>query len=689
MTPTLRATWARGVVWAVVAVLLASCAPAAPAAPAGSPASRADWSPAPVESGGLRQVATASGTVLALHTASGDKEFLPGVNLGSTTPNHQPGELAISASDYRRWFAEMGRLGVRVVRIYTIHPPALYTELAAYNEAHPAAPLYLVQGVYLPDESYLDGGTLYDTVTDESFAQELADASSAVHGDLQRAPTPGRSSGEWTADVSPWVMAWIIGVEWEPLATARTDDQHFDAPLTEGRYFSNTAEASPTERWLARHMDALAGFEAAKGVSVPIAFVNWPTVDPLTHPREPSEYEDLVGVDANHVLATADWPGGTFASYHAYPYFPDFLRYEAALEDATWSGRSDAYAGYLRALRAHHAQMPVMITEVGVPSSLGSAHLGTNGRDQGNLTEREAMAIDADLLRLVRAQDMSGAFVFSWTDEWFKRTWNTMAHQVPADRRQLWHDPLTNEQYFGVVATDAGSVPGARRQVAGTGGAIDGVLLDADASYVFLDVALGGDGPPASVRVEVDAIPGPDAADYRVDVDLSERTAQVWVRAALDPVRLDLRAFEPPSDARDGWHPYRLLLNRPIVVDGATVPAEYQDVGALVEGVWDPESPDYDSLATWNVVEAAGGTTLRLRLPWPMVGLADPSSRIALGEGTPMETAAIGGLSFVISTPSESLVAPFTWEPWQGIGHTERLKAGAEALAEAFAELAP
>jgi hypothetical protein len=41
----------------------------------------------------------------------------------------------------------------------------------------------------------------------------------------------------------------------------------------------------------------------------------------------------------------------------------------------------------------HHHQgvMPVMITEFGVPSSLGSAHAGTLGRSQGNHTELEAL----------------------------------------------------------------------------------------------------------------------------------------------------------------------------------------------------------------------------------------------------------------------------------------------------------
>jgi hypothetical protein len=31
----------------------------------------------------------------------------------------------------------------------------------------------------------------------------------------------------------------------------------------------------------------------------------------------------------------------------------------------------------------------------------------------------------------------------------------------------------------------------------------------------------------------------------------------------------------------------------------------------------------------------------------------------------------------------------YSWEPWNSIGHTERLVAGTDVLAEAFRELAP
>ena len=71
-----------------------------------------------------------------------------------------------------------------------------------------------MQGVYLPDESYVEPGhTLYDRAVDAAFSAELADASRAVHGDLTRAPAPGHASGTWKSDVSGWVMAWIVGVE--------------------------------------------------------------------------------------------------------------------------------------------------------------------------------------------------------------------------------------------------------------------------------------------------------------------------------------------------------------------------------------------------------------------------------------------------------------------------------------------
>ena len=578
-----RATAALACLALLVAPALAGCADE-PAREKERQAGR-DWTPAPEQVGELSVLASSDKDGFRLHTTSGDKTFLPGVNLGSSTPLHQPGEVGtITADHYSRWFDEMGDLGIRVVRIYTLHPPAFYDELAAYNEAHEDAPLYLVQGAYLPDESYVEeGGSLYDPAVDDAFTAELADLSDAVHGDLTRDATPGRAGGTWTTDVSPWLASWIIGVEWDPDGVVRTNEAAASAPYTAGRYFAATDDASPTERWIATHMDEVAALEAERGTSVPVAMANWPTVDPLEHPDEPLAEEDLVGVDANHVLPTDAWPGGTFASFHAYPYYPDFQRYEEKLQDEEWDGDKDAYAGYLMSLKDHFADhMPLLITEFGVPASMGSAHDGTNGRDQGNHTEQDAMAMDADMMRMMQDKGIGAAFVFAWTDEWFKRTWNTEEHQDP-ERLQLWHDPLTNEQWFGLVATDSEPVVDAAVELTPETGDHEYLYAWADASYVHLEVTMR-EALPDKLVVAADVLPGPDAADYRVSVDVAADTARLDVRRELDPMRLDteMRPYHP--DEAEAWHLYRLLTNREFVRGGTTTPAEYIDVGELVAG---------------------------------------------------------------------------------------------------------
>ena len=654
-----------------------------PAGDGGRPAATS-WAPEPRTVGDLDVLATSGPDGLALHTASGDKTFLPGINLGSTTPGHQPGEIDhLEASTYRTWFGQMSKLGIRVVRVYAVHPPAFYDELARFNEAHPKAPLYLVQGVYLPDESYNEKGrTLYSDSVDRAFTRELRETSAAVHGDLTRPERAGHSGGTWRTDVSPWLASWIVGVEWDPEGVVRTDRVEARAAYRPGRFFAATEDASATERWIARHLDVLATAEAERGTSVPVALANWPTTDPLEHPTEPLASEDLASVDAMHVLPTKAWPGGTFASFHAYPYYPDFQRFEAGLDDVTWEGEPDRYAGYLASLQDHFAgTMPLVVSEFGVPSSLGSAHDGTRGRDQGSHSEQEAMEMNASMLLMMKDRGIAGGFVFSWEDEWFKRTWNTMEHQEP-ERRQLWHDPLTNEQWFGLVATDTKQVPDAAAELIPEGGDTKYVHVWADYSYVHVEVT-GREQAPTRLALDADVVPGPEGADHRLRVDTEAGTAQVQVRRELDPIRLDVpgRTYRPDQDA--AWHDLALITNR---AQGGR-PAEYDPVGTLVQGSWDPKDPAYDSMATWQL--DPDHDTLKVRLPWSMLGMADPSSRLALGEGVPAELVEVPGIGFDLDVDGERHRLDFTWPTWNRVEYTTRVKAGADVLAEAYADLAP
>src|ERR1019366_2318587 len=106
-----------------------------------------------------------------------------------------------------------------------------------------------------------------------------------------------------------------------------TNDSHPRATPFSGSYFRASASASAFESWLAMMLEQVAAGEMQFHWQHPVAFVNWVTTDPLAHPSEGNPLEDLVSVDPTHVSPTASWRAGYFAAYHAYPYYPDFIRY--------------------------------------------------------------------------------------------------------------------------------------------------------------------------------------------------------------------------------------------------------------------------------------------------------------------------------------------------------------------------
>ncbi len=73
----------------------------------------------------LKRISYVDGERVLLLTEDGERDFVVGVNLGATIPGHGPGEVAIRAEDYRRWFPQMSGLGFNAVRIFC--QPSLQT----------------------------------------------------------------------------------------------------------------------------------------------------------------------------------------------------------------------------------------------------------------------------------------------------------------------------------------------------------------------------------------------------------------------------------------------------------------------------------------------------------------------------------------------------------------------------------
>jgi hypothetical protein len=651
--------------------------------------------------------------------------FWAGVNLGSTIPGHQPGEVAARRQDYDRWLAGIGDLGARVVRIYTILRPSFYDALAAYNRAHADRPLFFIQGVWLPGEEEFDAtGNAYTPSVTKGFESEINDAVAVVHGDARLPQRPGHAGGTYRSNVSRWLLAYSIGIEWDPNAVKSTDRKNAGVKAYHGRYFTASADATPFESWLASMLDHTAADEVARGWSRPLTFTNWLTLDPLHHPYEPLPQEDLVSVDATHIAATRAWPGGFFASYHAYPYYPDFMRLTPGYQTyrRPWDGKVDPYAGYLHALRVYHGSQAVMITEFGVPSSLGIAHYGPLGRDQGDHSEQQALGMDAAMLRDIKGEGYAGGVVFEWIDEWFKFTWNTVEQQQPADRRQLWLDAMTNEEFFGLVAAEPGSKPAVvldgnddewgtngSKVIAESHGAVREVRAVKDEEYLYLllrldrseswrrhPITIGLDTRPGENR----GLPGHPGVFPSADVALvvGPRHAQLRQAAWWEPTRIQYgplgRGYIKmnPADLKPGsgaWVDPLQIVNRPYVVPatGEKRPVELHALGNLPIGSGDPSSPDFDS----RTLVAAKGKVVEVRLPWALLGYSDPSSLMLYvahpnGTTTTMKAGRIG--IAVLSNGSALLkTSGYTWAPWQSVTWHERKKAGFGGLARTMREL--
>ncbi len=400
--------------------------------------------------------------------------WIKGVNIGAALPGKHPSEFPPDDGTYDRWLEMVAAMGRNTVRVYTIHPPHFYRALERWNRARPADPLWLIHGVW----TELPPGKLEEKYDDPAwrgaFRAEARRIVDLLHGRGAIGHRSGHASGVYLADVSRWVLGYITGREWEPFSVVEYSRLHPTKSSYRGRYVE-TEKGNAAEVWLAEEADDLIGYEVATYNTIrPIAYTNWPTLDPLHHPTESTQEEearlrtwelpepskeydnDAIGLDATRMRATARNPAGTFASYHAYPYYPDFMVLDAGYGQARSPEGPSNYFGYLDELVRHHGAMPVVISEYGVPSSRGNAHHQPQGWHHGGHSEADQASINARLTRDIHASGSAGAILFAVIDEWFKKNWAVIDFEQPLERNRLWLNVLDAEQHYGILALRAG-----------------------------------------------------------------------------------------------------------------------------------------------------------------------------------------------------------------------------------------
>ncbi len=401
--------------------------------------------------------------------------FLKGVNLGVAVPGKFPAEFPLDKELYLGWLGRIAEMNANTIRVYTLLPPVFYKALKEHNEKKGVNKLWLIQGVWveLPPEH-----DFYNEKFMEEFKADCARVIDAIHGNIDIVYRPGHAYGRYEEDVSKYLLAMILGREWEPFSVIQFNESYPHIKKYEGKYFK-VDNGNPMECWIAEICNFTAGYESDMyREQHPLSFSNWPTLDPLYHPTETSKAEeneikkrlgievepivedvyddDAVSVDAMRIMPTEKMKAGLFASYHIYPYHPDFLNLDPSYSQEKDSKGANNYFGYLKDLKKHHHSQPLLVAEFGVPTSRGISHFQPQGMNHGGHTEREQGMICKRLMDNIIEAKCAGGIVFSWIDEWFKKNWLTVDFENPPERNPLWYNAMDPEQNYGLLAMKPG-----------------------------------------------------------------------------------------------------------------------------------------------------------------------------------------------------------------------------------------
>ncbi len=653
---------------------------------------------------------------------------LKGVNMGIAKPGYFPGETAITEEEYFQWFTQIGELNANVIRVYTLHPPDFYRALKRYNEQYEQK-LYLIHGVWADEEPLEKLLDAFNESIVTNFQGEINKIVDAIHGNTIIEHQPGHASGVYSDDISEYVIGWILGIEWSPFMVEHTNQVHKGLEDFQGNYFE-TKNAEPFEIWLAQQMETIFAYELETYQSIrPISFTNWPTTDILDHPSDATENEDFASVDPNVIYTKNEAElTGQFASYHVYPYYPDFLNFDEKYTSyVDHRGEKNNYAGYLNELRDAH-RLPILIAEFGVPASRGLTHENIYGWNQGFLTEKEQGDIVVRLYEDILAEGLMGGILFTWQDEWFKRTWNTMDYDNP-DRRPYWSNAQTNEQQFGILSFD-------RHKIKVDGqtddweqepiyqkneGILKSLTMDHDERYVYFKIELNetGNGYPA---ILLDTLPNQGNNQISFLNDLSFHNGiEFFIRLNQEQPRILIDQYydqftyqygyllemievpeEQPKNNSGQFIPMHYALNKEYYNPEKEEVYEFSsyETGYLRHGNGNPESAEYDSLADYYFNEKKG--IVELRIPWLLLQAKDPSRKEFTGnvyengiEASEFIEQIFVGLLYIeddeaadtLPQSEDGKVREFkhyTWDNWELPQYESRLKQSYDIIQELF-----
>ena len=300
--------------------------------------------------------------------------------------------------------------------------------------------------------------------------------------------------------------------------------------------------------------------------------------------------------------------------------------------------------------------VPVMVAEVGLPTSRGIAHESVVGYNQGGLTEKQQGEYLTNLLTSIYKSGYAGGMIFSWQEEWFKQTWNTVKY-APENPECRTPNVMSAEQGYGIVAVEPGEnqickIDGKLDEWSDSENIIDSdeykLYSKYDEGYLYLAVQLKSktDGkiyvPISTLGVgsqkdNTRNIAFDKNTDYILEIDKNGETrlltdAYYSTFYYIYGYSKGVFDFDNDYSVKNSGEYVRIQMftsnEMYLPDDNKTIEPQFYESGLLKAGITDPDSDKFDNTADYYIAD----NTMEFRIPWYLLNVMNSTQGTVIND---------------------------------------------------------
>ncbi len=483
---------------------------------------------------------------------------------------------------YKSLLDSAAEVGANAIRVYDLLPPEFYRALYDCNREDPGRML-LFQNITPPDEIW--AATALDDI--DSYLDKIVQTIQALHA----------GSSEYPHDVANYVAAYIIDPGFSRRDIVAFNEAYPDYTFS-GNYFK--AEA-PMESYMAALCEKVYAYTKenygtnvlifAKGNNELIPGASWNTSGTAYGPQRISVSEGNVSYfGAAYAVSMED---------------EIFLNHKNQFKYTDSMG-SFSYGGYVSDV-AELCGIPLLVDAFGLSTT---ANIYEKETSIYGLSEKEQGDGNVRMLKAIRASGAIGGLIRDLNDNWNAFSEEERAYTVPKNNNSLWYNAADLKQNTGVIAVEP-DAPGEVGVELNDTERISQMQLSVNEGYLYITLLLNGDidYDKEQLFVGFDTYQRNDGEYYYNKKyfanSLSGMEFVIEFESKTSATLLVIPSYNRSKGAYSTQESYS---------------GEYDTVAAL----------KYGTFTESNTQFYQSGSTIRIRLPWTMLNVTDPTQKLVI-----------------------------------------------------------